>query len=394
MARTTYSALKTIGVSYDLSLIIHAAIIAGGMGAVWYMEHYGHIVTGMGNKIVWGVPHVFAIFLIIAASGALNVASISSVFSKKPYKPFARLSALLALSLLIGGLAVLVLDLGRPDRLIIAMTTYNFKSVFAWNIFLYTGFMAIGAIYLYTLMARNMRRYSAPIGFLAFVWRLVLTAGTGSIFGFIIARSAYDSALFAPLFIASSFVYGLAFTVLILNIAQQSSQSTIIDAEMIRKFRTLLLVFTASVLLITVIFHLTKLYTTRHHPVETFLLASDNVYTLTFWAGQIAIGIILPIILMAIWHKSININKLSWISGLLLLGGIAQLYVIIIGGQAYPIELFPGMEVSSSFRDGEIISYTPSLAEVLLGISGISIAMLLSGILLRIMPFLPKGETA
>ena len=81
--------------------------LLGGLGfliliallAVWYMEHNGHWVTGMSNQIVWGMPHVFAIFLIVAASGALNVASIASVFNKKLYEPLARLSALLALAL-------------------------------------------------------------------------------------------------------------------------------------------------------------------------------------------------------------------------------------------------------------------------------------------------------
>ena len=131
------------------------------------MEHNGHWVTGMNNEVVWGLPHVFAVFLIVAASGALNVASISSVFSKSAYKPLARLSGLLALALLAGGLAVLVLDLGRPDRLIVAMTYYNFKSIFAWNIYLYTGFFVIVIIYLWMMMERKMngftqsRRYSS-----------------------------------------------------------------------------------------------------------------------------------------------------------------------------------------------------------------------------------------
>ncbi len=62
---------------------------------------------------------------------------------------------MLAVALLVGGLAVLVLDLGRPDRLIVAMTNYNFKSIFAWNIILYTGFMAIVAVYLWMLMERR-----------------------------------------------------------------------------------------------------------------------------------------------------------------------------------------------------------------------------------------------
>ncbi|MCK7502194.1 MAG: polysulfide reductase NrfD [Comamonadaceae bacterium] len=62
-------------------------VAARPAGAAHYMEHHGHIVTGMNNQVVWGTPHVFAIFLIVAASGALNVASIGSVFGKRSYKP-------------------------------------------------------------------------------------------------------------------------------------------------------------------------------------------------------------------------------------------------------------------------------------------------------------------
>ncbi len=54
----------------------------------------------------------------------------------------------MAATLLIGGLSILVLDLGRPDRLIVAMTSYNFKSIFAWNIILYNGFLAVLIMYL------------------------------------------------------------------------------------------------------------------------------------------------------------------------------------------------------------------------------------------------------
>ena len=119
------------------------------------MEHNGHIVTGMNNQIVWGLPHVFAVFLVVAASGALNVASMASVFGKTEFKPLAPLSGLLALALLLGGLTVLMLDLGRPDRLIVAMTHFNFKSIFALNIFLYSGFMGFVIAYLWTMMERS-----------------------------------------------------------------------------------------------------------------------------------------------------------------------------------------------------------------------------------------------
>jgi Ni/Fe-hydrogenase subunit HybB-like protein len=67
-------------------------VVLAGLAAAHYMEVNGHIVTGMNNRIVWGLPHVFAIFLIVAASGALNVASIGSVFGKAAYKTRAPLS--------------------------------------------------------------------------------------------------------------------------------------------------------------------------------------------------------------------------------------------------------------------------------------------------------------
>jgi molybdopterin-containing oxidoreductase family membrane subunit len=170
---------------YWALLGLFGLVVAAGLGAALYMEHNGHWVTGMSNQIVWGTPHVFAVFLIVAASGALNVASIASVFGRAMYKPLSRFSGLLAIALLVGGLIVLVLDLGRPDRLTVAMTSYNFKSIFAWNIFLYIGFMLVVAVYLWMMMERRMQAYSKPAGVAAFLWRLILTTGTGSIFGFL-----------------------------------------------------------------------------------------------------------------------------------------------------------------------------------------------------------------
>lgn len=68
-------------------LAVLGAVVAIAGGAVFYMEHNGHWVTGMTNQVVWGIPHVFAIFLIVAASGALNVASIGTAFDKRSTSP-------------------------------------------------------------------------------------------------------------------------------------------------------------------------------------------------------------------------------------------------------------------------------------------------------------------
>ncbi len=394
MAKVEYRRYADNSVFFIGLIALHILVVAAGLLSALYMETHGHIVTGMSNQIVWGAPHVFAVFLIVAASGALNMASFSSVFNRTVYKPYARLSGLLAIALLAGGLAVLVLDLGRPDRLIVAMTTYNFKSIFAWNIYLYTGFFGVVAAYLFVMMDRKVSRAHLPtklVGGFAFFWRLALTTGTGSIFGFLIARDAYSAAIMAPLFIAASFLYGLAFTMLVLLTMGREARSELINDEIVHKFRGLLVLFALAVLYFTVVHHLTKLYQPSYRPVEAFLLRDGGIYTQAFWIGQIAIGTLLPLAIVVLANGRRAWLGLEIASVLFLLGGLFQMYTIIIGGQAFPLRLFPGMEVTSSFFDGQVNQYTPSLPELVLGVSGISIAMLIAGLGIKLLPFLPRG---
>ncbi|MEK7796951.1 MAG: NrfD/PsrC family molybdoenzyme membrane anchor subunit, partial [Pseudomonadota bacterium] len=335
MAHIHYREIEGRSLGFLVLLAILGAIVLAGLGAAWYMEHNGHWVTGMTNQVVWGMPHVFAVFLIVAASGALNVASIASVFGRQLYKPLSRLSGLLALTLLAGGLAVLVLDLGRPDRLIVAMTYYNFKSIFAWNIFLYIGFFVVVAVYLWMMMERRMNEHSRPMGVFAFVWRLILTTGTGSIFGFLVARSAYDTAVLAPMFIVFSFAYGLALFLLVLLAAMRWSGREFGDA-VFERLRNLLGVFVAAALYFVAVYHLTNLYIAERHGIEAFILRDGGVYTKLFWLGQVIAGSILPlgILFSAKLGKSRALVAVAAV--LVVLGGLTQMYVTIIGGQAYP----------------------------------------------------------
>jgi Ni/Fe-hydrogenase subunit HybB-like protein len=356
------------------AFVVAGALALAGLGAAYYIEHHGHVVTGMDNQVVWGMPHVFAVFLIVAASGALNVASMASVFDRAHYKPLARLSGLMAMALLMGGLAVLVLDLGRPDRLIVAMTTYNFKSIFAWNIFLYTGLLAIAAVYLWTMMEWRANRFAKIAGMAAFLWRLALTTGTGLIFGFLVARPGYDAALLAPLFIAMSFAFGLAVFILALIGLYKGDARPLGDA-IVRRMGRLLGVFVAAVSYFVLVYHLTNLYAPEHHGFERYLLTDGGIVTAMFWVGQVAIGAVLPLILVfGVPAERLSRCRVMAACMLVILGGLAQLYVIIIGGQSYPMDLLAGWQATSSFFDGARSVYHASLPEVMLGVGGAGIA--------------------
>ena len=390
MEVTRFSSIDANSLRYWALLGTLALATLIGVLAAHHMDVEGHHITGMNNQIVWGFPHVAAIFLIVAASGALNVASISSVFGKAAYKPLTRLSGLLAIALLVGGLAILVLDLGRPDRLIVAMTKYNFKSIFAWNIFLYTGFIFITAVYLWMMMERKMNRFIKPAGFIAFIWRLVLTTGTGSIFGFLVARQAYDAAIMAPLFIIMSFAFGLAVFILVLQASYAWTQRPLGNAVLAR-LKNLLGIFVAATFYFVLAYHLANLYATEHHGIERFILMDGGIYTFLFWVVQIAIGCLVPLSLLFIKPMNHSRNMITLAAVLVIIGGLAQLYVIVIGGQAYPLILFPGMEESSSFFDGVVATYTPSIFEILLGIGGTCLALVIVVVSIAVLEFLPES---
>lgn len=388
MARTVYQEVTPTPAIWMIAILMGAFVGAAGL-SVLYIEHHGHVVTGMNNQIVWGLPHVFAIFLIVAASGALNVASIASVFGKIENKPMARYSGLLSIALLAGGLGVLVLDLGRPDRLIVAMTQYNFKSIFAWNVLLYNGFFVVVGAYLYVQMARGVSdRMIKTVGTAAFVWRLALTTGTGSIFGWLVARPGYDAAIMAPLFIVMSFSFGLAFFILVLGTTFPLT-GRFLGGNLIKRLGRLLGLFAAVVLYFTAIRHLTNLYATEHHDFERFILMGDTMFTPLFWIGQVVIGGIIPIAMLLRKAEATTKNQVLIASTLIIIGGFAHLYGLIIGGQAFPLEIFPAYTVSSTFYDGAINTYSPTIYEFGLGLGGVALAVLIAGIgvvALRILP--------
>ena len=390
--KTTYSELENNGIGYWGILAFFGLLVFGGIGAFNYMHHHGHYVTGMNNQIVWGMPHVFAIFLIVAASGAANIATIGTVFGNKIYQPLGRLSLLLAASLLVGGLIVLLLDLGSIGHVIeMAKGALNFKSIFAWNMILYSGFLAIIVVYLWTMMDRikSAKSLYRPMGIANMLWRFLLTMATGSIFGFLVARQYYDAAIMAPLFIAASYVFGTAvYSLLLLSIYKLTKRD--LGEAIIKRLRYSLPLFIAAVLFFELVRHLANLYATEHHGVESYILAGDDYSTL-FWVGQILLGSLLPMVLL--WSRYFKNNTMALISAsvLAIFGGFIQLYVIIIGGQSYPLVLFPNAEITSTFADGTLSNYSATLPEYLLGFGGIGLTFCMVLIGMKVFRMLPTS---
>jgi molybdopterin-containing oxidoreductase family membrane subunit len=147
--------------------------------------------------------------------------------------------------------------------------------------------------------------------------------------------------------------------------------------------KNLLGIFVIGALYLVAVYHLTNLYFAKQTAFEHFILKDGGIYPWLFWAGYVVLGSLLPLLL--IFHPSLGRTRYIVVASMLvILGAFALLYVFIIGGQAFPLSMFPGYEVSSSFGDGQIGIYHPSLPELLLGFGGIGIAFLITTIGVRV----------
>ena len=248
-----------------LGLLASLAAVAGIGGlAFWYMEHQGHWVTGMNNEVVWGIPISLPSSSSSPPPAPSTSPSIGTVFGKPTYqapgpllRPFG------------GGAAdrgahgtgprsgsPRSADRGHDQLQLSLHLCLEHHSLFGLRGHRRRLFGDHGG--------SQGRAVHRPAGIFAFVWRLLLTTGTGSIFGFIVARQAFDTAVLAPMFIVMSFLYGLAIFMLVLMFAFAQDQRPI-GPYIIKRLKGLMGIFIAAVLLFILIYFLTKLYGAKNY---------------------------------------------------------------------------------------------------------------------------------
>src|SRR4030042_3349442 len=168
---------------YGLMLVLFG-LAGAGLLATYLMYEKGLHLTGMSNRVPWGISIVMAIYYIGLSAGSLVLSAMSALFGRKEFKPFARIAALLAMLLLVGALMSMILDWGRPDRVFVPFMYFNFISMFSINGILYSTYIVICFVYLLAMFA-GKEKLVGVIALIAGIWAIGVPSGTGAIFGFV-----------------------------------------------------------------------------------------------------------------------------------------------------------------------------------------------------------------
>jgi molybdopterin-containing oxidoreductase family membrane subunit len=355
--------------TYRILLIVLAAFAVIGFLATLYVMEKGIWVTGMNNRIPWGVQIVMAVYYIGLSAGSLVISGLYGVFGKLEYKPFARIAVYIAMLFLIAGLLSILTDQGRMDRVFIQpFVHFNLQSMFSINPLLYSGHILICVIYLWALFTER-KKTTTFVATLAFGWAFCVHSGTGAIFGFG-ARMLYESPLLPAAFVAAAMASGTALMIITIVTLFKITNRHVDDALIIWLGR-----FLAIILLVVLYF----LFMENAYRVYVVELRDAAIYylfggwhALLFWVGLILIGCCIPMFLL---FRNKTGKSVRWVliaSIMVVLGILCERYVIVLPGLMHPPEMFPGMLVTGSGVPEGYVAYSIGFVEILqaLGVFG------------------------
>jgi molybdopterin-containing oxidoreductase family membrane subunit len=375
---------------FYISLAVLATLaVVGGLATMYIIKH-GLWVTGMYNRIPWGIQITMAVYYIGLSAGSLVISGLYGVFGKLEYKPFARIAVWVAMLFLVAGLMSILTDQGRMDRVFVQpFVHFNLQSMFSINPILYVGHILICIVYLWALF-KEKKKTTKVVATLAFGWAFCVHSGTGAIFGFG-ARVLYESPLLPASFVAAAMASGTALMI-ILIVGLFKITNRHVDKELVLWLGRFL-----SVTLLVVIYFMAAENAYRAYVVELREAAKyylfGGFHSVLFWGGLILIGCVTPMFIL--FRKTGRQIKWVVIASLMVVFGVlCERYVIVFPGLTHPPEMFPGMEIVAPGLIEGAAKYTISGLEVLqaLGVFGVIGFVFIVG--LRVFKLLPTEARA
>lgn len=233
LAKVFWRASEGTWVFYTWMLFLTAICLVGVHAWALQMAH-GMSVTGMSDHVSWGLYIANFTFLVGLAAGGVMMVVPAYLYDDHEMHDVVIIGELLAVAALIMALVFVVVDLGRPDRfwhLIPGIGRFHWPiSMLSWDVIVLNGYLAINLhvcgylIYMRYLGRRPNPRWYLPFVFLSIAWAFSIHTVTAFLYAGLGGRPFWNSALLAPRFLASAFVTGPAFIVLVLQLVRKFSR--------------------------------------------------------------------------------------------------------------------------------------------------------------------------
>ncbi|KKM12229.1 hypothetical protein SY88_04595 [Clostridiales bacterium PH28_bin88] len=403
---------------YRLTMAVLALIVAWGLYAWAGQARHGLVVTGMRDQVFWGLYIATFVFFVSASLTGTLLSAILRITGYKWQVPITRLAEVITGGALLGAAAMIVADMGRPERLFNVFVYGRIQSPLIWDVIAISTYLTGSLIYLYLPMIPDMAICRDRLGnsvspfrqklysILALGWQntaeqkkrlekvmnvmavVIIPAAVSvhSVTAWIYAmtfRPGWNTTILAPYFVVSAFVSGVAIIIMTMTFYRKMFHlEKYITREQYNKLGWLLLALT----MVYAYFSFGELlpggYKLEGHERELLNLLFSGQQAPLFWFSIFG-GIVVPVLLIS-WPKTRTVAGLTVAAILVTVAmWIKKSYLLVVPTLQVPLMPFY-----------DLGRYQPTWAEWSITLAGIAGFLLLVTAFFRFFPAVAVWEVA
>jgi molybdopterin-containing oxidoreductase family membrane subunit len=200
------------------------AILAGifALGFLFYLKqlHLGLGITGMSRDVSWGFYIAQFTYLVGVAASAVMVVLPYYLHNYKAFGRVTILGEFLAVAAVTMCVTFVLVDMGRPDRVMNVFKYPTPNSVMFWDIIVLNGYLVLNILIGWNVLECERHSIAPPkwVRFLSYVsipWAVSIHTVTAFLYAGLPGRGYWLTAIMAPRFLSSAFAAGPALLTLL-----------------------------------------------------------------------------------------------------------------------------------------------------------------------------------
>lgn len=358
--------------------------LAVGAFCFAYQWANGLGVTGLSNTVTWGMYIIAFMFLVGASAGGLIVVAGSELVGSHRFASLNRLAVIVSGAAILCAGGTILPDLGRPQLAWKMLVQPHWTSPLMWDMVVISIYLTIAAVDLWILTRptvpsaamRKMALVTLPVA-------ILVHSVTAWIFGLLVARPFWNTALLAPLFITSALVSGTALVIVVAHSVERTTGIRFGNDETLPDLGRLIVWFLAADAFLLG----TEILTTYASRIPDHLDQLDVVLwgrlAPVFWA-EVALGVVIPFVILARPRLRTQRGWLVAACVMALFGVFFKRVNILMSPLFKPLvglaPGIPGGRPGQSFRPDQV--YAPSWVEwgILLGMAAFFFTVVTIGV--------------
>jgi len=330
-----------------------------GIVAYGYQLRNGLGVTGLSRNVPWGLYISQFTFLVGIAASSVLVILPHYVHGKSDFAPLVLIGESISVSALFGAISFVLVDMGRPSRVLAVILYAAPTSLMFWDIVtLSVYFLLCSTILTASLVLPKgshpgwLRRFvliSVPFAFGIHIVTALIYSGLA-------ARAGWMTAILAPKFLATAFASGSALLILISS-TLHGMRRLHIQQTTTARLATVMTYALCAMLLFTALEIFTGLYSgipsAEQHATHLLVPSSHSLGPPSLMLFSLTLSVVALAILLTPAARR-RATVVHWVGAMVLVA------VLLEKGFAFILSGF----IPSAF--GEDVTYHPSTPEVLI----------------------------